>query len=117
MNELDWHLRVPTLSIHPGMATMQDIARLAAELMEANHARLIIEAKLVRAEKVIKAMRDLNDQLGIPAEPYYAYKPRTASEVLIREQISRRIVLITDAMINLRTYLATYDTPTPTEPQ
>jgi len=34
---MDWLLRIPTLSINPEMATREDVARLAAELMEARH--------------------------------------------------------------------------------
>lgn len=34
---MDWLLRIPTLSINPDMATREDVARLAAELMEARH--------------------------------------------------------------------------------
>ncbi|KKM77435.1 hypothetical protein LCGC14_1370080 [marine sediment metagenome] len=33
---LPWNEKVPMLSIHPDAATRDDIARLAAELMEAN---------------------------------------------------------------------------------
>jgi len=42
----DWSLRVPTLSINPDMATRNDVARLAAELMEANAAKLTLVAAL-----------------------------------------------------------------------
>lgn len=35
MNELPWSERVPTISINPDMATRDDIARLASELMDA----------------------------------------------------------------------------------
>ncbi len=34
---MDWLLRIPTLSINPDMATREDVARLASELMEARH--------------------------------------------------------------------------------
>jgi len=34
---MNWLERIPTLSINPDMATREDVARLAAELMEARH--------------------------------------------------------------------------------
>jgi len=38
VSKIDWNLRVPTISINPEMATIEDIARMAADLMEANRA-------------------------------------------------------------------------------
>lgn len=37
MGNLPWNERVPAISINPDMATRHDIARLAAELMEARN--------------------------------------------------------------------------------
>ena len=37
MSELLWEDKVPTIAIHPDMASRRDIARLASELMEARH--------------------------------------------------------------------------------
>ena len=36
-NDIPWNELVPAISINPDCATRHDIARLAAELMEANH--------------------------------------------------------------------------------
>jgi hypothetical protein len=33
---MEWNLRVPAISMNPELATRDDIARMAAELMEAN---------------------------------------------------------------------------------
>lgn len=50
MNNLPWSERVAMLSIHPDAASREDVARLAAELMEAKHllAALIAEHEVLR---------------------------------------------------------------------
>lgn len=46
---MNWLERIPTLSINPDMATKEDVARLASELMEARH-------KLQRLSEIIGNM-------------------------------------------------------------
>ena len=59
MGNLPWNEKVPVLSINPDMATRDDIARLASELMEARQmlAALREGVKRVRQEIVAEIHR------------------------------------------------------------
>lgn len=50
MTEISWSMRVPMLSINPDAATRDDVARLAAELMDANHKLSQIKELILREE-------------------------------------------------------------------
>ncbi len=43
MSNLPWNERIPAISINPDMATREDIARLAAELMDARHELYVLK--------------------------------------------------------------------------
>lgn len=52
---MEWNLRVPTLSINPASATLDDVARLASELMELRHAVQTALAPLLAAHSALLA--------------------------------------------------------------
>ena len=52
---LPWSERVPMLSVNPDAATRDDVARLAAELMEARH-ELLRLSEIVSDEAMFQAI-------------------------------------------------------------
>lgn len=66
MNEMLWfEERVPTLSINPDMATREDIARLAADLIEVN--RQVVKLR-IGIEQAIKFLTELPGGIDYDAD-------------------------------------------------
>lgn len=49
MSKIPWNERVVAISINPELATMDDIAEMAAELMQAN-SKLLILKRILQGE-------------------------------------------------------------------
>ena len=66
MTGIPWGERVVTISIHPDMATRDDVAKLAAELMEANTEIERLQQELVDTRSAVKLMIGRNGDIPWP---------------------------------------------------
>lgn len=66
---IPWSERVPMLSIHPDSASREDVARLAAELMEANHTLMALKVLLKKIDEAITYESEVQARIGFYALP------------------------------------------------
>jgi hypothetical protein len=66
-NELPWDEKIPAISINPDMATRDDIARMAAELMELREER----DKLLELTKIVLDDAETHHKAGCEAADWY----------------------------------------------
>lgn len=81
MSNLPWNERVPAISVNPEMATIEDIAHLAAESMEASQMLLRLKNALAKIVAQTEAWNDeVQDLLG--RHPQTGIELKTAKELI-----------------------------------